>query len=85
MSEHIPSGTILNAILVLKGEIDRQEKTLAREDISEADLEAEGEALLETQRAFGELVAVYKSRRQKDPTLPDADAMLARSAVANLR
>jgi hypothetical protein len=77
MSEHISSGTILNAILVLSGEIHRLDERLAREDASEAELESEGEAVLELRRAFGELTAVYKRRREGDPALPELEGLLA--------
>jgi hypothetical protein len=78
VTEHISSGTILTAILALNAEISQVESKLASDGINEADLEADGEALLEAQRAFGELVAVYKNRRQKDPGLPDLASFLER-------
>jgi hypothetical protein len=76
MAEYLSTGAVLNALVVLDAEIKRQKSRFESANLSEYDLEAEGEALLEMEKAFGELVAVYKSRLTQDPSLPELGQIL---------
>lgn len=74
----ISSRALINAILAIDSEIKRCEQFLESEELSEDDLENNGEFLLELQTSFGEFVGLYKERQSTTTGLPNLDNLLGK-------
>jgi hypothetical protein len=70
MTTELSNRAIVAALVSVHGEIARFRMALAAPHVSEEQWQDDGEALLELERAYGDLRTVYLSRRTGDASLP---------------
>ena len=79
MKEHISNSALINAVVSINNDINRQKKYLDGAEISEDEFGDEGEALLEMEKAFGEFYSIYKERAKADSALPSIEELIGES------